>query len=71
MKAWKMFFLFKWVIFRFHVSFLGCNGYINPYYQLDAVYPLAQKNQWEFLGPKHTPSSPGGRDGRDGMWYVE
>ena len=24
MKAWKMFFLFKWVIFRFHVSFLGC-----------------------------------------------
>ena len=27
MKAWKMFFLFKWVIFRFHVSFLGCIQY--------------------------------------------
>ena len=24
MKVWKMFFLFKWVIFRFHVSFPGC-----------------------------------------------
>ena len=25
MKVWKMFLLFKWVIFRFHVSFPGCN----------------------------------------------
>ena len=25
MKVWKMIFLFKWVIFKFHVSFLGCN----------------------------------------------
>ena len=23
---WKMFFLFKWVIFRFHVSFRGCSS---------------------------------------------
>ena len=23
MKAWKMFFLFKWVFFRFHVNFSG------------------------------------------------
>ncbi len=26
MKVWKMFFLFKWVIFRFHVSFRGCTS---------------------------------------------
>ena len=26
MKVWKMIFLFKWVIFRFHVNFQGCTA---------------------------------------------
>ena len=26
MQVWRMFFLFKWVIFRFHVSFPGFSG---------------------------------------------
>ena len=29
MKVWRMFFLFKWVIFRFHVSFLGCTCFFS------------------------------------------
>ena len=24
--VWKMIFLYNWVIFRFHVNLLGCNG---------------------------------------------
>ena len=35
MKVWKTRFLFKWVIFRFHVSFPGWNGCLsNPYSKL-------------------------------------
>ena len=45
MKVWKMFFLFKWVIFRFHVSFRGC----TPKRMVKIMVPNP-RNKWMIWG---------------------
>ena len=47
MKVWKMFFLFTWVILRFHVSFPGCTRF--PFNQL--LQPNMFLKAWHCEGP--------------------
>ena len=46
MKVWKMSFLFKQVIFRFHVKFQGCTGLLNnPYINWVGFHPRKNTQQ--------------------------
>ena len=61
MKVWKMRFLFKWVSFRFHVSFPGCNGCLsNPYSKLPWRILMIQNDICDALpGMSQVKSSAG------------
>ena len=61
MKVWKMRFLFKWVSFRFHVSFPECNGCLsNPYSKLPWTILMIQNDICDALpGMSQVKSSAG------------
>ena len=57
MKVWKILFLFKWVIFRFHVSFPRGMSYLEEekktYVQSEKLHAFINKvvaqNNWQFF----------------------
>ena len=53
MRVWKMFLLFKWVFFGFHVSFLRCTSYVH--HSLDSLDCI----------PQISPRKSAGNKGRD------
>ena len=46
MEVWKMIFLFKQVIFRFHVSFRECNIFCSPFRTID-FFQTRRENMFE------------------------